>query len=286
MIDRLFTWIHNIFDPLHHLWESDRTQRGVAGALMGVFLLTLTAIELKRRGLLPQSIDLLPSDSHFYAVNVAFTLVLALEVISLVFTLPCSISKAVGKQFEILALILLRGSFKNLIDLPEPIELSGHLEPVLHIAAGGAGALAIFALLGVYRRMQRPDDEMRRGAHLLRFVGAKKLVALGLLGVLGWMAVDVSVKTYLDLPHLPFFDGFYTVLIFADILLVLIAQRYQPRFRSVFRNSGFVLATLLIRMALTAPAYWDSVIGIGAAVYAMLLALVYNKFYTRNPDSD
>ncbi|MBU1247326.1 MAG: hypothetical protein KKB70_01400 [Proteobacteria bacterium] len=278
-MNRIFTAATYIFDPLHSFWESDRNQRAVAGVLIAVFLSTLVAIELKRQGLLPVWLDALPTKSHFYAVNVAFSLVLILEVISLIFTVPCSISKSVGKQFEILALILLRGTFKKLIELPEPIDISGHTDVLFTIGADALGAVAIFALLGVFRVMIRQDSGMKKGEMLFRYVAAKKIVALALLGIFIGMGIGMLWDLYTGGDTHDFFGAFYTVLIFSDILLVLIAQRFLPRFRAVFRNSGFALATLLIRLALTAPDYWNVILGVSAPVFAVLLTLVYNQFY-------
>lgn len=283
-MNRIFTAVTYVFDPLHSFWENDRTQRAVAGMLIAVFLLTLAAIELKRQALLPASLDFLPTTSHFYAVNVAFTLVLIMEVVSLIFTVPCSISKSVGKQFEILALILLRGSFKKLIALPEPIDITGNIDIILSIGADGLGALGIFALLGVYRMMIRQDRGLKKGPVLFRYVAAKKIVALSLLGIFMFMGAHMAWEVLLGRPTHDFFGAFYTVLIFSDILLVLIAQRFLPRFRAVFRNSGFALATLIIRFALTAPVYWDVVLGLSAAAFAVLLTLVYNAFYSPKED--
>ncbi|MGE4506821.1 MAG: hypothetical protein AB7D51_15865 [Desulfovibrionaceae bacterium] len=279
-MNRIFTIATYIFDPLHQFWEDDKTQQFVAGVLVAVFLVTLGAIELKRQGLLPPGLDYLPTRSHFFAVNVAFTLVLVLEVVSLIFTVPCSISKAVGKQFEILALILLRGTFKKLAALPEPISVVGQEDMLLAIGVEGLGALVIFALLGVYRMMMRKDSGVRRGEVLFRYVAAKKIVALTLLVIFAVMGADMAWDTLVgEEHHHDFFGAFYTVLIFSDILLVLIAQRFLPRFRAVFRNSGFALATLFIRLALTAEPYWDVALGVGAASFALLLTLVYNQFY-------
>ena len=113
-MSQVYNWTTFIFDPLHHFWEKDSTQKAVAGGLIFVFILAIAVIEAKRQGWLVGGMaDRIPN-SHYMAINLAFTLVLILEVISLIFTLPCSISKAVGKQFEILALILLRSAFKAL----------------------------------------------------------------------------------------------------------------------------------------------------------------------------
>lgn len=272
-----------IFDPLHQFWESDRTQRFVAGILVVVFILALAAIELKRQGLLTGQLEQMVPTSHYMAINLAFTLVLILEVISLIFTLPCSISKAVGKQFEILALILLRSAFKTLADFPEPITITGHEQELWIILTDGGGAVLIFALLGVYTLLRRNLDETLAGGPILyKFVAAKKIVALFMLAIFLFMGIKNGLHILNHEQPFNFFQSFYTVLIFSDIMLVLIAQRFLPEFSAVFRNSGFALATLLIRLALTAPPYYNVLIGTGSAVFACLLTLVYNTFYSNS----
>ncbi len=278
-MNRIFLIATFVFDPLHYFWESERTKRNVAGLLIAVFLLSLGAIELKRQGIFLPICHYLPSSNHFFAINVAFTLVLIIEVLSLVFTVPCSLSKSIGKQFEILALILLRSSFKKLIELPEPISLAGHTDTLLSIATDGLGALIIFFLLGIFRVLMVQDASMKKGEMLFRYVAAKKIVALALLCIFSSMGIYQVWHIAIGRPSYDFFSAFYTVLIFSDILLVLIAQRFLPRFRSVFRNSGFALSTLFIRLALTAPAYWDVLLGTGSVIFAVLLTLVYNTFY-------
>jgi hypothetical protein len=52
-------------------------------------------------------------------------------------------------------------------------------------------------------------------------------------------------------------------------------------FHATFRNSGFVLATLLIRIALGAPPPWDALIGVCAALYALALTWAITRFDPR-----
>ena len=101
-----------IFDPLHYYWEHERMHRKISVMLVLLFLGSLLIIELKRQGLLPAGLAGSVPRNHFFAIQAAFTVVLILEIISLIFTIPCSFSKSVGKQFEILSLILLRNAFK------------------------------------------------------------------------------------------------------------------------------------------------------------------------------
>ena len=280
-MSQVYKYATYTFDPLHYFWERDKTQRAVAGLLIFVFIFALAAIEANRQGWISGPLASFIPTSHYMAINLAFTLVLILEVISLIFTLPCSISKAVGKQFEILALIFLRSAFKALVDFPEPITITGHEQELWIILADGGGAIAIFALLGLYTLLRRQLDETLAGGPMLyKFVASKKLVALVMLAIFIWMGIKNGFLFFSGDEPFNFFQSFYTVLIFSDIMLVLIAQRFLPEFRAVFRNSGFALATLLVRLALTAPPFYNVLIGIGSAVFACLLTLVYNTFYS------
>lgn len=264
-----------LFDPLHHLWEHERMHRKISVALVLFFLLSLVTIELNRRLLLPPMLAAAVPKNHFFAVQAAFTVVLILEVISLIFTLPCSFSRSVGKQFEILALILLRNAFKELSYFPEPITFEGNKQAILHILSDGFGALLIFALLGYYYRIQsRGGEEKMRAEVLYAFIAAKKGIALVLLAVFVFMGLQYGYNALTGKGEGEFFHAFYTLLILTDILVVLISQCFQPSFYAIFRNSGFALATLTIRLALAAPPFFNVLLGLAAALFAILLTLV------------
>lgn len=280
IMDRFLTRCSHTFDFFRDAWESDKNHRTISIALVGIFILSLITIEINRQGWLPEPFSTKIPVSHYLAINLAFTLVLILEVISLIFTLPGSMSRAVGKQFEILALIFLRSSFKELAYLPEPISIVGRLDVLWHILSYGGGAVVIFALLGLYLLMQKKlDPVLSKGSALTRFIKAKKTVALCMLVIFiglgaydGWLMQGHGTQ-------FDFFQYFYTILIFSDILLVLIAQSYLPQFAAIFRNSGYALATLMIRLSLTAPVYYNVLIGICSVLFALALTWVYNQFY-------
>ena len=271
-----------LFDPLHYYWEHEKMHRKISVLLVLLFLGSLLIIELRRQGLLPASLAASIPGNHFSAIQTAFTVVLILEVVSLIFTLPCSFSRSVGKQFEILSLILMRNAFKELSNLPEPITFTGNQQAILHILSDGFGALLLFALLGVYYRIQPlHHDETSRPEDLFSFVAAKKGISLILLGIFVFTGAQTILQTLTGAEHSDFFHGFYTLLIITDILLVLIAQSFQPSFFAVFRNSGYALSTLIIRLALAAPAYFNVLLGIAAAVFAIAMTLISSKLFTK-----
>jgi hypothetical protein len=286
MINTIFTGVSRVFDPLNLWWKKQRTQRVVTGTLVFSFIAALAIIELSRQGLLPAFLQERISGSHYQAINIAFTLVLGLEVVSLIFTLPCSVSRALGKQFEILALILIRSSFKELSALPEPIAFTDQVDVLWRILADGGGAIAIFALLGLYTRLLKKSQEtLKPGPALDQFVAAKKTVALLMLVIFSGMGLYNGWLLVSGQNLFNFFQHFYTVLIFSDILMVLIAQCFLPEFRGIFRNSGYALATLLIRLSLAAPAFYNVLIGVASALFAVALTWVYNHFYTQEKTS-
>jgi hypothetical protein len=280
----LYEKITFLFDPLHYFWEHERIHRKIAIGLVVFFLFSLLVIEMKRQGWIPAPLQSMIPSNHFDAVHAAFTVVLILEVVSLVFTLPCSFSRSVGKQFEILSLILIRNAFKALAQFPEPISFAGNQQAVLHIVSDGFGALLIFGLLGYYYLMQgRASEEAMKPSDLFSFVSAKKGIALILLAIFIFLGGRNIWLWAMQRERTDFLYDFYTILILSDILIVLISEIYQPSFYTVFRNSGFALSTMLIRMALAAPPYFNILIGGAAALFAILLTKTSSRLFKENP---
>jgi len=279
-VNYVYERITYIFDPLHHVWENAGMHRKISVGLVLFFLAGVILIELRRQGVLPQEMANIVPQNHFYAVHYAFTVVLILEVISLIFTLPCSFSRSVGKQFEILSLILLRNAFKELSQLQEPVTFEGSETAILYIISDGFGALLIFALLGYYYYIQpKAAEDGMKSTDLFKFVAAKKGIALILLGLFIYMGINSVVLTLSGREHTDFLYDFYTLLILTDILVVLISQCFQPSFFTVFRNSGYALSTLLIRLALAAPPFFNVLLGVAAAVFAILLTMVSGRSF-------
>ncbi len=267
-----------LFDRLEAQWESAAARRLIATTLGIVFAATLVAFELGRRELLPAALARFTPPSHFYAVQVAFYLLLAYEVAGLVFGLARSVANAAGKQLEIFSLILLRQSFEVFGELHEPLAWPEMREVVLQMLSDAGGALALFVILGLYYRLQRhrpftSDLKDRRS-----FIGAKKALALGLLLVFFALGARSLVGALAGLADHLFFEPFYTLLVFADILVVLVSLRYSSNYQVVFRNSGLAVSTVLLRIALAAPPFANALLGLAAALFALALTLAYNAF--------
>ena len=269
LVRRVYRW-------LHRGWESRRVQHLVATALITIFVGSLALIELRRLGVLP--VAWLPSN-HFHAVRLGFNLLLVVEVVGLVFGLTGSPGRTLGKQFEILSLILLRQSLKELVNAPEPLRWDVLRPFVWPMVADAAGAVAVFALVGVFYRLQREGDEETAEHTPELFAASKEAVALGVLliflilagnGVTGALLRHQGASAYDS-----FFETLYTVLVFADLTIVFLSLRHSFTYEHVFRSSGYAVVTVLIRIALTAPPYLNAALGVGATVLGIALAAAY-----------
>lgn len=277
MIVGVLSLASRIFDGTEAWWERARTQRRLAVGLVVSFLLALAAIELRRRGWLPGPLRSFVGDSHFQALHLAFTLLLLVEVVGLVLALARSVANAAGKQFEILSLILLRKSFEELTHLGEPLSWREASQTIGSIVSDAVGALLIFVTLGFYYRLQRHRPITADHHEQDSFVATKKLVALVLLGSLVLIGAHTSITWLAEGRTYSFFEALYTVLIFADVLIVLVSLRYSTAYPIVFRYFGFAAATVLVRLALTAPRVLDAALGLGATVFATALTWAYNR---------
>lgn len=277
--------VEALFDRLEAVWESRTTRHALSTILILGFFGALVLIELSRQGMLdgmPGPLGQVPTN-HFYAIDVAFTLFLVFELASLVFGLATSVSDALGKQFEVFSLIMLRQSFKELIYFnEEPVTWSldspASREVVQLVIADATSALLIFVAVGFFYQLQRRQRITESPGELRQFIAAKKLVSLVLLVVFVGMGGAAVYDLIATSGSFKFFDAFYTVLIFSDVLIVLLSLRFSSTFHVVFRNSGFAAATVMIRLALAGPRYVDGLIGVGAAIYAIGLVAAYNRF--------
>jgi hypothetical protein len=267
------------FDAFEEWWEGSTARHLIAMVLVGGFVVSLLMIEANRLGWLPASLSGELSTNHFKAIDIAFTLFLVVELVGLVVGLATSVADTAGKQFEVFSLILIRRSFKELVKFEEePIRwgFEAGREAVQFLVVDATAALLIFLTLGLFYQLQRHEPITETEGEAYYFVAQKKLVANGLLLILFGLGIYAVVQPLMGGASIPFFNTFYTILIFSDVLVVLISLRYSATYHVVFRNSGFAAATVMIRLALSGPRYLGAALGVGAALFNLGVAAAYS----------
>lgn len=258
------------FDWLEHHWHSLRAIRWMSIGLVLIFIAMILLVVLQRFGVLKTDLN------YHSIITVPFSILLLFEIMGLVFILPQSVANALGKQLEILSLILLRASFKEFGQIELPLVWGESQEQILKMLSDGCGSLVVFFLLAYYYRIQKHKPVTANPEEQSRFVSYRKIIALGLLLVFIVVGVIDVVNWYRLKVFVQSFNTFYTVMIYADILVVLLAIRYTTRFQDIFRYSAFIFITVIIRLSLVVPVYFNVLLGIVATLAAIGVSIGYN----------
>ena len=268
--------IIGLYDALHRLWSNKLTDQSISWLLIATFGFGLLLVVSARNLGFPAIPD---TTNYFLAIDLSFQVLLVIEILGLIFVLPKSVADSVGKQFEILSVILLRSAFKEFGYFKQPVEWSNFIyEPLFHMLSDAFGALLIFLIIGFYYQKQRHERITKNDQEQLEFIHFKKILSLLLLCVFVYLGFT-DISQFIETGHyVNSFNTFYTILIFADVLILLFSLRYTTKYYNLFRYSSFALATILIRVSLTAPAYVNVILGITAGLFVLGLTLIYNYF--------
>jgi hypothetical protein len=77
-------------------------------------------------------------------------------------------------------------------------------------------------------------------------------------------------------------------MIFVDVFLLILSFIYSGSYDLIFRNGGFVISTILVRIALTAQKPFNIYFALTAVLFGVLLMALF-VFYNQkvvNADSD
>lgn len=213
-------------------------------------------------------------DSYLDALYTPFSIILAYEVYELIRAIPESFSNSIGKQFEVVTLLVVRDIFKNLADIGDADNVS--IDADVAFIAMEAVAFVILFGTALYFRHQTSvaKKPSQQGESVRAFVQQKKHLACGLAVVYILVAL-YSFTTWLTgvvdgdtgLSRTVFFSDFFTWLIVSDIVILLASYRHITDFPQLARNTGFILSTVIIRVGIGIPGYT------GAALFILSAAL-------------
>ena len=118
------------------------------------------------------------SKNYLSAIYTPFSILLYYEVYLLILAIPNSITKAIGKQFEIISLIIIRDVFKDLSYLGENSFDMAHPDVLYPVMIDMVGALIMFLLVDVFYHLNRNKIGLHPIKSLSKFVKLKKLISL------------------------------------------------------------------------------------------------------------
>ena len=276
----------------------ERLERIIIGIAIVSFLAHLLIIFLVQQDLINLSSKL--TKSPISAVYTPFSFILVYEVFLLVFYLPRSISSYIGKQYEIITLIVIRRIFKDI----GYMELSGNWfqsENDLQFTYDLITAIILFFLIQqFYKKLEQQTQKEitntisdKTQSKIKKFIQLKKTIAtilipvvlvLAIYSFLNWIIVNEQsdwndIATFKDINNI-FFEDFFILLIIIDVILLLFSFFYSDSFHKIIRNSGFIISTILIKLSFSVHGIINNALILGAVVFGFLILLVHNSYKT------
>ena len=251
--------VDNLYDALLGRQTEERIRKiAISAAIVG-FVLHIVIWALNYTQLIQisgESSELVASPlSTLYT---PFSILLTYEVYQLIRTIPDSFSSAVGKQFEIATLLVVREILKRLSEIKFSDDLSID-DDLLLLLAECAAFLALFYTSLTYHRISSYNENHHDvPTHVSSFIQSKKRIAIMMVPVflliasaslIGWVSSVQQGEG--EVNRQIFFLDFFTFLILADILILLISYWFYTDFGNLARNTGFVLSTVVIRVAIS-----------------------------------
>ena len=275
-------WLHDrlLGKPAEHQVRKFGLVAAIVGFVIHLLLWFTYQIGILEVG--SASTDLL--DSPLDALYTPFSILLAYEVYQLIRAIPESFSTAVGKQFEIVTLLVVRDIFKRLSEL----EFSGDwtIDSELKLIIIECFTfITLFTTSLIYRANSNTDAKVDfKDSDLLNFVQNKQKIAVVLLATYLVVAMfsfsnwiisvgegDGSVTREI------FFLDFFTILILADILILLISYGYSTDFTNLARNTGFILSTVVLRVAIGATGVSSMILFVLGGILGIAVLIISLK---------
>ena len=262
--------------PLELFWQGKKIAKLQSVLLIIIFILSMGIALINHSGFI--FMPRLFAHIHFLqAIEISFTLLLFFEMVSLVFVIPQSIANSIGKQIEILSLVLLRSSFKEFSHFDFHLPVQNQLPSVYKMISDGVGSSIVFLLLSVYYNMQQ-HRAVTAATDKAQFIILKQSIALLVFISLFFLEIN-DVYNFINTGlWVQSIDQFYMILIFADLLFMLVAFRYTLHYPDVFRYAAFVLVTVFIRLSLMAPVYYNALLALFAVLFSIAVAHAHNIF--------
>jgi hypothetical protein len=211
----------------------------------------------------------------------------------LLYYLPKSTSIYIGKQYEIISLIVIRRIFKDLSNLEFSTNWFSIKSDILFTIDLVAILLMFYLIFNFYKgiKSSSQNEAETLQPEIIKFISLKKTIATFLVPV--FLALSVYslwhwlyesffsvTKIVTDIKDINtvFFDDFFTILILVDVLLLLFSFLHSDKFNSVIRNSGFIISTILIKLSFNTEGIINIVLIILAVVFGVIILKIHNLY--------
>ena len=277
-------------NKIFNFFISDSSKKSIERSILIIslisFLIHLLLIFLANNNIVFSSENSILK-SPIMAIYTPFSFILIYEIYLLIYYLPRSITLYISKQYEIIALIVIRRLFKDISEMETSTSLfSSTINQNVFIDL--SLTILLFFLIYLFRKNSLSLSSKNLNSSMIRFIEIKKWIAVFLIPAFSVMAIynlslwigDTFIKTNVvnnqSINNI-FFADFFQVLILVDVFLLIFSFFHSDLFHKIMRNSGFIISTILLRMSFLYEGFSNAIMIISALLFGLLILYIHNK---------
>ena len=221
------------------------------------------------------------------AIYTPFSIILYYEIFLLIFFLPRSFTTSILKQFEIISLIKIRRIF---YDIPKlDLESNDWLNNTdnLQITYDLISILILFFLIYLFNYVKSNIENKKGIKNIDKFIDSKKIISVLLIpvmvvlfsiGLYNWYSMGISSNFASSFYYVNevFYTTFFSILIIADVFILLLSFLYTERYSQIMRNTGFIICTILIRLSFSSTGLTNLLLILSSVLFGLLILKIYS----------
>ena len=252
------------------------------------FIVHLSLVLLNKYSIVDIGNESLLLTNPISAIYTPFSIILYYEIFLLIFYLPRSFTTSILKQFEIISLIVIRRIF---YDIPKlDLETNNWFENAdnMQITYDLICILILFFLIYLFNYVKSNIDNKKGVKNIDKFIDSKKIISIVLIpvmivlfcfGIYNWYSIgmDSNFASSFYYVNEVFYNTFFSILIIADVFILLLSFLYTERYSQIMRNTGFIICTILIRLSFSSTGLTNLLLIISSVLFGLLILKIYSQ---------
>ena len=205
----------------------------------------------------------------------------------LIFYLPRSFTTSILKQFEIISLIIIRRIFYDIPKLNLDSNDWFNNPDNLQITYDLISILILFFLIYLFNLVKSKIENKKGIKNINRFIDSKKIISvilipvmiiLFIIGLYNLYSIGMSSNFASSFYYVNevFYNTFFSILIIADVFILLLSFLYTERYSQIMRNTGFIICTILIRLSFSSSGLTNLLLIISSVLFGLLILKIYS----------
>ena len=221
------------------------------------------------------------------AIYTPFSIILYYEIFLLIFFLPRSFTTSILKQFEIISLIIIRRIFYDIHKLDLESKDWFNNPDNLQITYDLICILTLFFLIYLFNYVKSNIKNKKEIKNIDKFIGSKKIISIVLIpvmlvlftvGIYDWYTIGITSNFAISFYYVNevFYNTFFSILIIADVFILLLSFLYTERYSQIMRNTGFIICTILIRLSFSSTGLTNLLLIVSSVLFGLLILKIYS----------